>query len=161
VTVPPIFPKKGPSGLPIPQPQSLYNLAKLWPSPPTTGTVAPIAIPPIDQFIAPQPQTQTTAPAARMTYTIASGDTAVAVAQRFNAGATKRADGRWIWKELDQATPALETTGAVPVPWQVGATLALPPAWTQDSGPRTGAKGQVGSSVSGPAYGEDDQLLTV
>jgi hypothetical protein len=82
-------------------------------------------------------------------YTIANGDLPWKVAQRFT-GTIKRPDGRWTWKELDSAYPALETTGAAPSPWNAGDIIILPAHWDQDLGPSSGASGYLGPpAVSG------------
>jgi hypothetical protein len=94
-------------------------------------------------------------------YVIASGDLPWKVAQRFT-GTIKRDDGRWTWKELDHAYPALDTTGEAPKPWHAGDVIILPEAWNVDLGPSSGASGQIGPpAVSGAAAPFVPPLSTV
>lgn len=105
----------------------------------------------------PQPQPQPKPEPDVPYYTIQSGDTAVAVAQRFNHGATKRENGKWIWKEIQDANPSIDCTGQAPNPWTVHADIRLPVVWDPSGPSRPNATGGVWTTqgtVSG-GYDED------
>ncbi len=61
-------------------------------------------------------------------WTIRSGDLPVAVAQKLT-GRTKEADGSWTWKGFGRVNPGMNVEGAIPVPWQVGQQVNIPPEW--------------------------------
>lgn len=166
------------SGMGVPSIPPILPIPPIPPILPKGGKVKPIEnVPwPIDQAKFPVPIQPQPAPPyippyvppyvqpGRLTYTIASGDTAVQVAKRFNGTQVKRPTGGWIWKELNQAIPALDTSGQAPSPWTVGATIVLPPLWTIDAGVLPNATGAVGSAVSGEddfAVVGDDPFQTV
>lgn len=122
---------------------------------PTPAETPPAGAPPPPP---PPPPPPGVAQAQLRTYTVAPSDTAVAVAARFNGGAQKRADGKWIWKELSAS--GLKTTGAQPEPWHQGLSFSLPPTWGADTGVRTGAKGAMKSAtVSGDELLVDEDCL--
>lgn len=152
--------KAAPPGGPPPWPTP----APPWTTPPTPGP--PGASPP--PAAAPPPPGTPPALLPVRVYQVANGDEAYRVANRFTGlEQAKRPDGRWVWKELGDVTPApntirVDTSGPLPNPWTPGQVITLPDSWTADKGPQSGARGAVSTAprVSG-VDGEGESFDTV